>query len=794
MITLRIDGQRCDMGSLPTIPIGFDIASLTKVEGEREGRYIELELPCSPANDALFGTSRDIYATNRFNTEHHIAIVEKDGVQIFGGTVYLLSTTVKDSFCGKYTIRIKEGGAEWIDSAVRRKLSDLEIPFTGRLNLATIASSWEGEQSVRFLPVYRGNFQPHYSSSSVIPVEHILLTDDYHPFISVADMVKAIFADTDYTLCSNFFDSDFGRSLYMSGDYARTTNTAAKEKCDFFARRAAVGESTADFLGRVYASNAFAAHTIGPIVDTADPNATDSEGKEMSDTFSLNGSFSKNGVGNICFTPKISVKAGFMLHLEYTTDYKILSRDRLTGFDVVEGLNGERVEVMLANTCKDFRGEISTNTQYRAVVFDHTEGREYMLSAKHPNNMHSVLGSWSSRSELITTPSISISTLSLLYRDSDESESWYPYNGDWALYAGYVEESGRMDVEMDFRIAPQDVAAGETLVLDKFWFGGAEPGMTLTIGTATSLRPYFTTVPGYNAPLDFGDIAPRNITQGELLTALGEMFNLAFYTDRNRKEVHIEPLEELYERGDEVDWSNRVDVVGGVEVADTGVGLPQNIELKYLDTDRASHAFNLENETELGRWTLRNPLYGTKETTRTLGNGLFTTTLNTTDVIGCAPSASIMQVGDMGQEELGLDVAFTPRIVCYKGMRSLPEGESWGAAVARLNSYPYAAFLDDEGVNLCFENRNGTDGLHTRYLPMLQRQCEGQTITLNLYLTTLEIATLFTADGVLPSLRSRFRFKIQGESSLFRLAKVERWDTESSVVRCSFERELCERE
>jgi hypothetical protein len=349
-----------------------------------------------------------------------------------------------------------------------------------------------------------------------------------------------------------------------------------------------------------------------------------------------------------------------------------------------------------------------------------------------------------------------------------------------------------MDVEMDFRIAQQDVAAGERLLLDKLWFGGAEPGMTLTVGTNTSLRPYFTTVPGYNTALEFADIAPRNITQSELLTAVGEMFNLAFYTDHALKVVYIEPLEALYEEGNAVDWSNRIDIAAGVEVADTGVGQPQTFELKYLDTDRASHSFNLANDTKLGSWRLRNPLYGTKESTRSLGNSLFTTTLNISDIVGCAPSASIMQVGDAGKEELGLDVAFTPRIVCYKGMRNLPEGESWGAAASRLDSYPYAAFLDEEGVNLCYENRNGTEGLHAYYSPMLQRQCDGQTITLNLRLTTAEIATLFTADGALPSVRSKFRFNIQGESALFRLAKVERWDTESGVVRCSFEREFCD--
>ena len=788
MVALWIDGKRCDIDQPITLPIGFEVADLTRVEGARSGRTIELELPTTPNNDSLFGASRDLYATTRFNMEHHTARVEKEGVHIFGGTVYLLSTTINGELGGGYKIRISEGGVEWIDALVYGHLSDLQIPFAAKLNLSTIEASWEGDKAVRFLPIYRENYLPHTSSSSALPAERILLTDDYHPFVSIAEMVRAMFAESGYELRSNFFDSEFGRSLYMSGDYSRTDNSAAKAKCNFFARRAAAGVGTADFTGRVYASAAFAEHSVGAIVDTANPEAIDSNGEVMDDTFCNYNSFSKNSDGNICFTPKVSVRAGFILHLEYTTEYKIASRERFTGFDIVEGLNGEQIEVSLTNTCRDFRGKTSPNMLYRAIVFDHVEGREYRLSATQTDNTAITVGSWSTRSAIVTTPAAELATMTLYYRDSTNS-AWSLYEEDWALYAGYVEECGMVDVEMDFRIAPQDIAAGESLVLDKFWFGGAEAGMKLIVGTGTSLRPYFTNVAGYNSNLEFKDIAPRTIRQIELLKALGEMFNLVFYTDRVRKEVHIEPLEEFYEEGEVVDWSGHIDLLNGVAVADLGMGVTQNTVLTYLAADKASNTFNNEHNTTLGRWSMRNPLYGTKPTTQTHGNSLFTSTLNVANILGYAPSASILQVGDMGSSDDGDDSTFTPRIVCYKGLRTLPEGERWGTA-SQLDQYPYAAFVDEESVNLCFEKRNGIEGLCRHYLPMLLRQRDSHLITLDLHLTTAEIATLLTADGAKPSLRRRFRFKILGESSLFRLAKVGEWDTESNIVRCSFEREL----
>lgn len=786
MIELFIDDVQCDIEVLPIIPIGFDAENLTKVEGARTGRSIELTLPATPCNNALLGEANDLYSARRFNLEHHTARIEKDGVVIFSGTTHLLASSTRCGTCDHYTVRIEEGGAEWADSVARRALSDLKIPFSGHLNLATISSSWNGEQTVRFLPIYRGDYNLRYGSSDV-PTERIMLTDDYHPFISVADMVEAMLAESGYQLRSRFFDSEFGRSLYISGDYARTANDIAKAKCDFLARRSAKGEATANFIGRVYASKAFATHTVGAIVDTANPNAVDSEGELMSDTFCMNGSLSKNEAGEICFTPKISVRAGFLLHLEYTSECKILSRERLKGFDMVEGLYGERVEATLANPHKDYRQSPNSNWEYRCLVFDHTIARKYRLSAIFEDGTSSLLKEWSSRSEKVITPSKNIASLELSYYDED-SGNWLPYVDDWALYNGYVDEVSEVDVVMDFRIAPQQVMAGESLALDKFWFGGAEPGMKLTVGTGTTLRPYFTSVPGYNTHIEFKDIAPRHISQAELLTAIGEMFNLVFCTDQVRKELIIEPLEDFYADTPIVDWNDRVDHFGESVVSDVGVDTPQDFILAYLDTDSATQHFNSENDTSLGSWSFRNPIYGTKRSTQRVGNSLFTTTLNTDKIIGSAPSALIMQVGDAGSELEEVDAPFTPRIVCYKGLRPLPEGESWGTT-KRSTTYPYAAFLDEE-TNLCYEERNGMEGLSRHFLPMLLRRRDSQNVALDLCLTTAEIATLFTSDGTNPSLRSRFRFDINGESSLFRLARVERWDSDSNVVRCLFEREL----
>lgn len=787
MIRLWIDDRECDVATVPPIPLAYTIGRLTDIESAREGRTIELVLPATPANNAVLGSLRDLYAVERFNTEPHTACLKEGGVVIFEGTAYLISATIDSGFGGDYVLRIVDGGEAWVKRVARASLDELEINFEGQLNASTIEASWGEGQAVRFLPIYRNNYSMHYSESG-LAAERVLLTDDYHPFISVAEMVRKMFEPLGYTLHSRFFEEELFCSLYMSGDYTRTDASAVKARCDFFARRSTPATATADAMGRVYASTAFATHSVGNIVDTANPNAVDSEGRVMRETFCKEDSFSKNSEGNICFTPSVAAKVGFVLHAEYTTDYKILSRDRLKGFDMIEGVSGVRATFALTNTCQDHRNSLLPNREYRAIVFDHEEGTRYQLRERVSTGAIHIMGEWDTRSAKVVTAATVEPVSAMLYCYDETLQAWVPYLEDWALYEGYIKEEGRIDVEVDVRFPPQEVAGGGSLSLDEFWFGGAEAGMSLTLGLGTTLRPYFTNVPGYNSLLNFKEVAPKGVRQIDLLAALGEMFNLAFLTDRATKSVYVEPLEELFD-GEVVDWSDRVLLSSGIEISDIGIDRPQRLCLTYLDADAASQRFNAENNTTLGKWEFSNPLRGTSDTTRTLRNRLFTTTLTTSGVYGSAPSASLLAVGDAGAEGGGADEAFTSRIVCYLGLRDLPEGERWGGATNK-SRYPYAAFVDDVATNLCYEERNGIEGLSRYYLSQLHRECGRQRIEVDMRLTTAEVMSLFRSDGTKPSVRAKFRLKIGGESSLFRLVGVGAWIPESGVLHCCFEREL----
>lgn len=790
MIELIIDGTRCDLGDMPILPIGFNLDELSNIESGGIGRTIELSIPFTPNNDALLGNSCDIYAKERFNEHCHTATIAYDGIKIVEGKVHLLATDIRSG----YTLRIEEEGYDWVAKVSENRLSQLPIEFSGDLTLPTIEESWGDNCAVRFLPVYRGNYDISISKDSIHPVEQVLLTDDFHPFISVAEMVRQIFAECGYTLKSSLFNGGLAENLYMSGDYVRSDVEADRIKCDFLARRQNRITVFADFSGRVYASKAFISNTVGNIVDTVDPNAVDSDGNTMSDTFATEDCFRLNEDEQICFVPPTAVNVGFILNVKYVTDYKIATRERLKGFDKFEGLNGVKVEYVLANSFKDCRDSALPNFSYLALVFDHESGREYRLIEHTSLGTQYTMGEWSARSATVETDTEGdVVGLTLYYRDS-ASDEWAEYEGDWAIYADNIKESGRVGVEMTVRMPPQEVAAGEELLLDKFWFGGAEKGMFFTLCAGTSLRPYFTNQPGYGSQIEYADIAPKRIRQIELLNALAQMFNLVFLTDKEQRSVRVEPLEWLYDRDNIIDWTSRIDFAQPVVLSDTGLGRPNRIELSYLDADKATHAFNLENETLLGHWGWSNTLCGAREATRSLENPLFTTTLNRDNVLGFAPSASLLQVGDVGDSDSMAYGAFTPRIVYYLGNKPLPDGEYWNGSNSdsnRVYSYPCAAFVDGElGVNLCFEERNGVVGLSRFYEPQLLRERYRQTLSLTLHLSPTEITQLTRDNGLAPSVRNIYRFSILGEKALFRLAEIEKWDASQSTIRCKFYREM----
>ena len=781
---LFVDGKSCPTKEITSLPIDFSIEGMSKPQSARQGVQIELTIPSTTESNAIFGSVRDIYSATRFNATHHQARLECDGVVMFEGTIYLLDSSMDDRFTGDYRVRVVCGGKQWAKDAARTELKSCGIPFRMELLPENIMATWEGFKPVRFLPVFRNRYSALYSEESLAPLEHIMTTDDYHPFFSVAALFEKIFED--YTVEGDFWNSSEFRQLLFSGQYASPDTLRQRSLLNFCAGRKATATAVADDYGKVYATASFSGdYSLGNIVDTANPTAVNSKGELMQHTFNTGNVFGIDDEGYCRFESSMAANVGFILHLEYKTDYRIGSRKSLKAFNRV--LIGDNVDVLfeVTNGFKDQRNNLVSGITYNLCIFDYIPDMLYMLKIKDK-----VSG------EVLETKTIDGDFVSVTMPAGESFEcileqmtgEKLPDDFDWAMYNGYVQKSGQTDIVVDIRIPPREFSAGEKMRFNNIRIAGADPGMGIELSTACMIKPYFSTVPGYGSKVSIADIAHNKIWLIEVVEAICQMFNLLIFTDESQKKVIIEPMENFYT--DKVwDWSDKIDRDSPIRIADIGVDYPHWVKRKYIDADYASTRYNKESATEIGCWKVENPTYGALDTSRVFENPLFTTGINRTGVYALAPSASILQVGDNAAEG-GIDSPFTAHIVRYMGLKELPEGEVWGYPLSE-SRYPLAAFFyggDErtEGFSLCFEDRDGVEGLHRYFDAQAERTASRQRLTLTLLLKAVEVEQLLSFDYQSPSVRDTFRLDILGESSLYRLESLKSYNPATKSAECTF--------
>lgn len=212
---------------------------------------------------------------------------------------------------------------------------------------------------------------------------------------------------------------------------------------------------------------------------------------------------------------------------------------------------------------------------------------------------------------------------------------------------------------------------------------------------------------------------------------------------------------------------------------------------RYRDGDGAVARFDAGEEAPLGAWSFAADSYAAMQGEKVLRNPLFSPSLNAAGHYLNAPSALIPEVGDRDDaEEDGTN--FTLRIVRYAGMHPLPGDERWGYPSGR-SEYPLAAFHfagDDaaEGFTLCFEDRDGQQGLHRFYDGQVRREASRERIILSLRLAPHEFEALLTPGTGAPDIRSVFRIDTGAGVVRAALHAVGDYDPAKASVRCTFNR------
>lgn len=785
---LTIDQKTCDLAPSQTIALDYDASDLSDVRSGSKGRTLKLRLPATPANDSIFGFAADLHPGTRFNAAQHTAILSEEGATLLKGSVRLLSAAY-DSGKDGYLIEIRSGTTGWAKQAVSEMFNTLGISFSGRLTPTMIRQTWTNNTPVKFFPVCRDEYTRELSSVELIPVERFLTVDDYHPFISAAAVVEAIFSETGYTVKSDFMNGAFFRSLYLSGAYASRDTNALRSHMDFLARRKTTAASTANSEGRVYANPYKTINSVGNFVETVNPNEVNDLGEPLTDVFSNNRCFSFDDQ-EIVFTPMTAVTVAFEYRIRYITDHRILNRNQLKGFDSFYLGDGTDVQGVLANRYTDRRSALKPNFQYRAIVFNHTSGNSYRLTCTANGVAGQPAGEFSSRSALVTTPSATaVSNPVLLYKPSGSS-AYTTYTGDWALYDGYIGETGQTEVEMTVRTNPVSVTPSSPKTFSTIYFYGADPGMKFSLSRQCSLRPDFSSAPGLNALISFQDVACHRIRRWVALDALRHLFNLRFYTDEETRTVYIEPADDFHRLGQTFDWSSRIDYSQPILLRDVAQETERIRTYKYREPDGAVTRLNATLEEPFGEWRLINDSAAANDREKSIVNPFFSPTVSKAGHYVSAPSALILQVGDRDNANTADRRNFTPRIVRYYGMQSLPADEHWSYP-STGDSYPLAAFHRNDlgqGFTLCFEDRDGQRGLHRFYDTQATQEKRCQRITLNLRLEPYDIEHLFQIQTAAPCIASTFRFCIGGEEIRCTLHRIEGYDPSAPSTRCTFTR------
>ncbi len=785
MIRLFVDGRLCDADISKVKMPDYHHDELSDVESGREGHHMCLKIPSTPENDSLLGNAVDMESAERFNDEHHIAKIESDGVELFGGTAYLNGVELSEGGAF-YKLEIVGGASRWAKQASQLMFNQIDLDYKATLDMVEICESWTNSSPVKFLPIETSRGEVSNGQIVLVAPERILTPEDYHPFISVEALFRAIFSGAGYKIESRFLESDLFRSLYISGAYPATDLDAKMERMDFLAGRVDAVTASANYAGRIFATPATAANSVGNIVNVVASNMVDAEGEVASTgLFSRNNCFAMDDDGFIVFKPLTNVNVGFEYHLKFACYYRIENREWLTSFDHIYFGDGVTLPFRLVNRFTDCREALHPNFEYRFVNFDYSSEYKYRLQY-HINGRWVVWTDITSKTTLVATPvNIKAADKVALFRATARGSTYTLCGEDWALYEGWIAYEGVTEAELTIRTPAVKLVAGSSKRFDSIYFGGAEQGASLTMLPGTTIRPIFTSTIGYGSSLTFEDVAHIRVRQSVLLDAIRHMFNLRFYTDERCKRVYIEPYESFMRDTECFDWSDRIDHSRPILFDEIVRSVHEQRTLGYGSDNGAVQQYNSENDTLLGEWSYIVSSRGAVQGEERLINPLFVPTISLSGGVNNAESASIMQMDDEygNGEEL-------VHIVKFAGMHPLAEGERWrypyGGEDYPLAAFHFAGDEDLDGFSLCFENRDGCEGLHSFYERQFAEEAVGRKVTLTMHLLPDEYDGLFHFVEARPSIRSTFVLKINSSEHRYRLHSVEEYDAKRESARCVF--------
>ncbi|MFI3301880.1 MAG: hypothetical protein SNH35_06675 [Rikenellaceae bacterium] len=762
MIELWIDGVCCDVAADSTIVLSYDIEALmSDLDEMSEGVAVSVTVPSSVVNDGVFAGDGYLHAPKRFNAQEHTAVVKSEGVVLIEGSAHLQEVEWQEGEVG-YVVSVRVQRALWAEEASKNVFNEFAVELDMKLAVNRIKEQWESDDPVRFVAVRRDTYEPIQSSVSNESVREIPSLEDYHPFLNVDVMMRSVFEAAGYRVKSEFMDSEYFKSLYMSGSYGSSTNSEQTVNAmDFYVRRYEDCTVEADYRGRVYMTPYYGASCVGMVVD---PDTVNTE----SDCYSNGGCFQTYETVP-AFVPLTQTYVGFAVRLKYITPYKIADRETLTAFNSVHLCVGHDYEFEVANRFSDLKGEdLVSYFSYMLCVFDYDQADDVSIYFRMADGTQQYYGKLSSRVTYITTPVAEVSALELMTNVSSTEQQ--TYDKDWALYNGYVQESGETEVDVTLRITPTLISPTSPKKFDEMYIDCGEAGWEFTLLKETCITPYFYKHPGVNAFISFEDIAQHDKYQASLVKSIAHMYNLRFWTDDTNKMVYVEPYDDMWDRSRVWDWSDKIDWQSPVEISDLAADVYKQRKWGYIDGDGVTaRGDDIPTDEEFGFWEAEIESSVAKDTSvESLLSPLYSPSQN--------DDYMLLQVGDRDELDSVNSFDFTPRIVRHVGSMTYDNAQM-----------PYISFYDpDSDVSLCFEDRGGVTGLNSYYQGQIALEERGRVVSLWMKLSAADVASLFVESDVAAGVRSIFGLDLKGDYVRCILREIVEYDPLKEIVKCRF--------
>ena len=789
------------------VAITFSIASITDIDKERTGFTKTIKVPITPETRGIFGFPEDVHSITFFNQEDHKAIIDDDDVILIAGSAVLIKSETNVLGAGYYNINIIGAGKKWAVDAATRMMSDVNIHFGQIFSEQAIVNSWQGQNALlRWLPIVRAPFSYVENRETITRPMNMW---DYHPFFNAKIVFLQIFKDAGYEVQSQFISSGGLDELYFSGFLNRSDVEEQKKEWDFFAGRFQHVELPNSTNPIKIGIDSSSVQDIS-IVDTSDPNASISIMEDYEEVIRyVDEAFENSGivrsgvfVKRECYfeCPK-DVTMGFRITVKYSTQvkYRDLNADptpnpplKGVAFYYSKIRYGDRQGVDIQRTigvASLIGSEIEPTREAYGVRHFKVDGN-FIAETPSYNGQDWYL--------LVRKTAVGVSPVDKVYRITDRytviSISTAGYNPEWQLSVmrGYRTIGTRINLfealneitpEVTFDIVAQRIPAGkyyfDQLIFEKS-ISDPTP-INFIYGVGTNITPIFPlTGIGVGEEITTELVMSKQVNQSTFLRAVKQMFNFNLYTDAFKNIVFVEPRDDFYS-GPIIDWSDKIDLSKPIVIEELGADIGRIFSVGYGEPDYTVEKFNEDNNTTLGTFNEKILNLFAKPETDTHENEMFHPSIVRPGAYPQASSIKLLHANDSDNE---LVANPDTRIVKYLGTEQLPTGETLEFP-AETTQYPVVAFSSD-GVNLCFEDRNGVTGLHQYYDKNIRMYNKSKRITAHLHLKSVDIEPFAKLNPLKQDFRAKFKLKIDEEYVFCNLESIVDFKNGERSTKCVF--------